>query len=154
MKSSQMQPRVFDVCPGIGSLQAMLDGLNPGDRVVFAPKLYRKALVVRRSGPAEPPIVIEAARPGTVVITGADVVEGWTETGKGTGVWTAPCDLWHLPDGLRYGQPVGRCEQVLVDGQPLRQVDWQVEGKLPEGGERVGIHGKLELVGVAARHHQ
>ncbi len=115
-------PRVIRVAPGAGALQAALDAAEPGDRVVLTPGVYRDAVVMRRSGSAGAPITIEAETKGTAVITGADVVTGWTETVPGGGEWSVACDLSHFPDGARYGLLAGRCEQVFVDGQPLRQV--------------------------------
>lgn len=77
---------------------------------------------MRRSGTAEKPIRIEAEIPGTAIVTGADVVTGWTETKPGSGEWTVGCDLSHFPDGSRYGLLAGRSEQVFVDGVLMRQV--------------------------------
>ncbi len=115
-------PLVVKCLPGSASLQSLLDKAEPGARIVLAPGVYRESVVVRCSGTAEAPIVIEAESPGTVVITGAEVVTGWTETAPGSGTWTVACDLSHFPDGNRYGVLAGRCEQVFVDGVPLRQV--------------------------------
>ena len=114
--------RVVRVSPRAGSLQAVLDAAEPGDRIVLAPGIYRESVIMRRSGTADAPITIEAECKGTAIITGADIVGGWSETAAGSGEWSASCDLSHFPDGSRYGTLAGRCEQVFVDGQPLRQV--------------------------------
>jgi predicted secreted protein len=115
-------PQILRVSPGAGALQAALDLAEPGDTVVLAAGVYRESALMRRSGRAGAPITIEAERPGAAVVTGADVVEGWRETAPGSGEWSVACDLSHFPDGSRYGALAGRCEQVFVDGQPLRQV--------------------------------
>lgn len=119
--SSSFSARLIRATPSC-DLQQILDSAAPGDRIVLAPGIYRTALLMRRSGTPEAPIVIEAEQAGTAVISGADVLSGWEETAPGSGEWTVACDLSHLPDGTRYGMLAGRCEQVFVDGLPLRQV--------------------------------
>ena len=104
------------------ALQAALDAAVPGDRFVLAPGTYRLSLLMSARGTAEAPITLEAEQTGTAIITGADVITGWAETAPGSGEWTVACDLSHFPDGSRYGALAGRCEQVFVAGQPLRQV--------------------------------
>lgn len=105
-----------------GQLPAALAAAAPGDRFVLAPGIYRLSLHVACRGTVDAPIVIEAEQLGTAVLTGADVISGWTETSPGSGEWMVPCDLSHFSDGSRYGALAGRCEQVFVDGQPLRAV--------------------------------
>jgi hypothetical protein len=103
--------------------QADIDGifhhLQAGDRVVFAPGVYRQSFSVASRGTAEQPIRIEAEVPGTVVISGADVVKDWTSDGAD---WRVAIDLSEIPPAAKYGLLDGRREQVFVDGQPLRQV--------------------------------
>jgi hypothetical protein len=101
------------------AVQSILDELQPGDRAVFAPGVYRMALNVSVRGTAEAPIVIEAEKPGTVVISGADVVTEWARDGED---WVTGIDLAHLEPSLKHGILAGRREQVFIDGQPLRQV--------------------------------
>jgi hypothetical protein len=101
------------------AVQALLDQLQPGDRVVFAPGTYRMALRVQAEGTVAEPIVLEAEQPGSVVITGADELRGWERDGDD---WVACADLSHLAPSLKHGLLAGRREQVFVDGQPLRQV--------------------------------
>ena len=103
-------------------LQSALDRAQPGDRFVFAPGVYRTALRMTRSGTAEAPIVLEAAETGTVVITGADRVTGWTAVPEQPGVFGRELDLSHLVPEAKFGPLLSRREQVFVDGQPLRQV--------------------------------
>lgn len=104
---------------GAEAVQAVLNKLEPGDRVVFRPGVYRMSLKVSAKGTLESPIVIEAEEPGTVVLTGADKVEAWEADGDD---WVTEIDLSQLAPASRYGLLAGRREQVFVDGQPLRQV--------------------------------
>ncbi|MGC9452675.1 MAG: right-handed parallel beta-helix repeat-containing protein [Oceanipulchritudo sp.] len=104
---------------GAESVQSVLDNLQPGDRVVFAPGVYRMALRVTAKGTREAPIVIEAEQHGTVIITGADEVADWKQDGAD---WVSDIDLSHLEPSRKHGLLAGRREQVFVDGQPLRQV--------------------------------
>ncbi len=65
-------------------------------RLVLHPGVYREAYVepskwvhlteVKPATPSEPWLVIEAAKPGTVTISGAEPLSGWTDAGGG--VWT------------------------------------------------------------------
>ncbi len=95
-------------------------------RLVVEPGTYRETLTVGWAGDDPAPLVIEAAQPGTAVVTGADVVSSLERTG---GVYTFPWTQdWGLapvpsswssisvPEGIR------RREAVFVDGTPLVQV--------------------------------
>ena len=113
-------PRVIRVSPG--GLADALGNLSPGDRLVLEPGIYRESIRMLRSGTARAPITIEAREPGTVVITGTDLVTGWQPLAPGGSVWWVDIDLTHLPEAEKYGLPAGRCEQVFVDGMALRQV--------------------------------
>jgi hypothetical protein len=104
---------------GAEAVQSVLDNLQPGDRVVFGPGIYRMRLSVKVSGTPEQPIIIEAEKPGTVILTGTDVVTDWKPDG---GDWVTGIDLSHLEPSVKYGRLAGRREQVFVNGQPLRQV--------------------------------
>lgn len=101
------------------AIQAVLDDLGPGDRVTFAPGVYRGAFRVAARGTAAEPIIIEAEEPGRSVISGADVITGWQADGSD---WFVDIDLSGIPPQAKYGELAGRCEQVFVDGQLLRQV--------------------------------
>ncbi len=102
------------------SLQSILDRAQPGDRIVLAPGIYRESVVIAQSGTPEAPIIVEAEKPGTVVITGTDIVEGWVDGGSGR--WQVAMDLSHLANSSKYGLLASRREQVFVDGHSLRQV--------------------------------
>ncbi len=103
-------------------LQQLLDTALPGDLYQFAPGTYRCALRMTQSGTAEAPIRIEAEQAGTVVLTGADVVESWIKAEEYPGQWVAELDVSHLPPEPKYGLLDGRREQLFVDGMPYRQV--------------------------------
>jgi hypothetical protein len=77
------------------------------------------SLVVDARGTARAPVVLETQRPGTVTLSGADVVKGWVREGEN---WVKDIDLSHLPPSLNHGILDGRREQVFIDGQPMRQV--------------------------------
>lgn len=112
---------VFHHHPGSDdSLQFVLDRAKPGDRVVLAPGVYRESAIMTKSGTAEAPITLEAQEPGTVTITGTDIVEGWQDGGGGR--WFVEIDLSHLANSSKYGLLASRREQVFVDGHALRQV--------------------------------
>ncbi len=104
------------------AIQDVVDRLGPGDRLMLSAGVYRESVCVRQSGRPEAPIVIKAETPGAVVITGTEIVTDWSETKAGSGVWKTVVDLSDLEPAPKYGLLAGRCEQVFVDGQALRQV--------------------------------
>lgn len=107
---------------GTCSLEEALAAVQPGDTITLLPGVYRERLVVRRSGTADAPITIRAAQPGTAVLTGADVVSGWTPDDETGSVWRKHGLGLQLPRALDKGLLAGRSEQVFVDGIMLRQV--------------------------------
>lgn len=106
-------------------------------RVVVAPGVYREKVEVGSAGAAPAPLSIEAASPGAVVVTGADVEQRWTEV-PGTSLFSAPwLHDWGLsPVPSSWGSTsvndtVRRREGVYVDWEPLTQVG--TEGELTAG---------------------
>jgi len=97
--------------------------LGPGDTAVIHEGIYREWVNPARSGSASAPIVFQAAAGESVVLTGADIVSGWVR-GEGH-VWKK--ESWQHrfathPNDDRH-RLVGRCEQLIVDGQLLKQVE-------------------------------
>ena len=124
---AQQHPQASDENPGTAerpwkTISRAAGTLLPGDTACIHAGLYREVVRPERSGSAERPITYAAAEGEEVVITGADVVAGWTKA-EGE-VWkktpwrhrfaTHPNDERH--------RLIGRCEQVIVKGRLLRQV--------------------------------
>ncbi|MBQ3797678.1 MAG: right-handed parallel beta-helix repeat-containing protein [Butyrivibrio sp.] len=57
----------------------------PGDEVIVKPGIYREAVVPKNAGTKEQPIVYRSEEPLAAVITGAEILTGWTKV-KGK-VW-------------------------------------------------------------------
>ena len=91
-----------------GEIQEQINQLAPGDVLTFAAGTYRMALSIDLKGTAEAPITIEAETPGSVTITGADVISGWEPDGT---LWKKPIDLSHLEPSLKHGELAGRKER-------------------------------------------
>ena len=95
--------------------------VQAGDTVTVAPGIYREEVRMKNAGTAEKPIVIQAAKNHTVIISGADVMTGWEREKEGSDVWVLkPWTRrfqWHPAN-----EPAGRSELVFVDGMPIRQV--------------------------------
>jgi hypothetical protein len=103
------------------AINTILAALQPGDRVGFAPGVYRQNIAIAARGTEAQPIRIESEVPDAAVISGADVVRDWESDGED---WVTTVDLSAIPApaAARYGALAGRREQVFVDGQSLRQV--------------------------------
>ena len=96
--------------------------VRPGDTVKIHAGIYREQVRPLVGGTAENPITFEAAGDGEVVLSGADVAADWVPS-EAKGVWsidwphrfrTHPNDEFH--------RLIGRCEQVIRDGELLKQV--------------------------------
>lgn len=96
--------------------------LLPGDTVIIHGGIYREYVRPSRSGTEARPITYAAAEGEEVVISGADIVTGWTAVGNG--IWKK--ESW--PYRFRthpnndFHRLIGRCEQVIADGQLLKHV--------------------------------
>lgn len=96
--------------------------------LLVAPGVYRETISVGSAGTAPKPLVIEAASPGSVIVSGAEVEARWTRV-IGTPQYSAPWlnnwGLSPLPSGTTSSSVpylVRRREALLVDGTPLAQV--------------------------------
>jgi len=156
---AQTSPAASDTGPGDAgqpwkSLQHAADKAQAGDRVVVHDGIYREAVVVKANGTDGSPIVFETAPGANVVISGADELHGWKQTGDRpiyqvpwphrfigwNKTMTHPDDEWH--------RVIGRCEQVAVDRYLLRQV--LEPGQLAPGSFFADVTNRLLLVWDAA----
>jgi len=95
--------------------------LQPGDTVIVHGGVYREHVRPARGGKPEAPITYQAAPGEEVIITGADLVTEWQRVPGEKPIWA------HRPWPYKFPvhgapPPVGRCEQVIVDGKLLRPV--------------------------------
>lgn len=100
--------------------------------VLIAPGTYRETVSTSRAyNSTDAAITFEAAVPGTVVISGADIRQDWSSAGDGTWktTWTANYGLAPIPDGwaapferMGVNDLIRRREMVFVGGRLLRQV--------------------------------
>jgi len=124
---AQQHPNASDDNPGSAAapwktISKAAERLGPGDTVVIHAGIYREHVKPRRSGAPSQPITYQAAEGEEVVITGADVITGWTRV-KGP-IWRK--EPWSYrfpthPNDERH-RLIGRCEQVIADGRLLKQV--------------------------------
>ena len=80
---------------------------KPGDTVYLETGIYRETLAPTRSGKAGAPITFVAAQNAKPIISGCDVIDGWTKNSDGQ--WAASVD-WDLGPGKN---------QVFLNGIPL-----------------------------------
>jgi parallel beta-helix repeat protein len=104
---------------------------QPGDTVLIHAGTYREAIHAKNAGVRGKHIVYMAAAGEEVVVTGADIITGWEavkdKDGKPTNVWVHHgWDFvfvgWNADMSHGAAPPIGRCEQVIVDGVMYRQV--------------------------------
>jgi hypothetical protein len=103
--------------------------LEPGDTVMIHGGTYREYVQPARGGTPAQPITYQGAPGEEVVISGADVITGWVPAGDK--VWKKEPWPYHFRTHPAEQRLVGRCEQVIVAGRLLRQVEQR--GELSEG---------------------
>jgi hypothetical protein len=118
--------------PGIESEPTIAQAaanVEVGDTIIIHSGIYREKVLIDRGGQPNKPITLEAAVGADVVMTGADRLSEWTKTTEqdriATTTWFHRFASW-TPNGTHpsddYHLLIGRCEQVFVNGYPLRQV--------------------------------
>ena len=86
------------------SIQAALDMAQPGDEICVLPGVYYERLYVRRSGSISKPIILRAAVPGKVTISGQlpeAIPSTWKWQNEGGGVYSTSVStpVYRLRDG-------------------------------------------------------
>ncbi len=134
-----------------------------GDTVIVREGLYREAVPLEHSGEPGAPITFVGQPPGSVVVTGADVITGWERVPGDEPIYRVPWPhqfiinhvdgkpIEHHPYRSSWGDERrwGRAEQVIVDGNQLVPVEtleelrsaWRQSGPTaspaaPAGGAR------------------
>ena len=102
---------------------------HAGDSVIVKAGVYRESIPLSNSGTPQSPIRFIADPPGSVVITGADVLTDWKPLPDYPFIysvtWESQFIINHTKDGIPIEHhpedaPVwGRAEQVIVDGYQL-----------------------------------
>lgn len=113
----------------ISSINEAVSHLSAGDTVIIHGGVYREQVTIERSGISEKPITIQAGTGEFVVVTGADRLTKWQRIDGNDSIFTTEWphsfitwnkDNTHPSDD--YHKLIGRCEQVFIDGYPLKQV--------------------------------
>ena len=128
-----VSPAGSDTNPGsaaqpFATIGKAADTARAGDTVVVKRGTYREEVHLRQSGTATAPIRFVADPPGSVILTGADVVTGWTRVPGDAPIYQIPWDHVFAID-YHDGKPIefhpdnaplwGRAEQVIADGKQL-----------------------------------
>lgn len=123
------------------TIQAAANAAQSGDLVLIRGGVYREEVDVPRSGSSSAPIVFSAYQDEEVVISGADLVSGWTlDATVGPNVWRATVN-WDA-EGNRDGNTLfvdGAWQHEARQGgdnDPLDINDW---GQVPNGQIDDGI---------------
>jgi parallel beta-helix repeat protein len=131
---SQRSPQATD--DGPGSTDQPWKTLAPaarkaaaGDTVLIHGGVYRESVVLKSSGTPEAPVHFEAAPGEQVILTGADQLTAWEKADGDPPIYHVPWPYRFNPGSKNMTYPdnehhrlIGRCEQVMVNGYPLRQV--------------------------------
>jgi hypothetical protein len=116
--------------------------VQPGGVVRIHAGVYREKVIIKQSGTKEQPIRFEADQGAAVVITGADLLTGWTKDEDGTYGVPWPYNLFqgdnHNPGGA---------EQVFINHALLRKVPSLKE--MTEGAFFVDLNRKRLLLRLA-----
>ncbi|MFZ5829532.1 MAG: right-handed parallel beta-helix repeat-containing protein [Planctomycetota bacterium] len=129
---AQQHPQAADANPGTAdapwkTVSRAAEALQPGDTVVIHKGVYREHVRPARSGTADALITYRAAAGEDVVLTGADQITEFVPAGDKVwkhASWTHKFPTH--PNDERH-RLIGRCEQVIVDGKLLRQVEKREE---------------------------
>ena len=101
---------------------------NIGTKVIVAPGIYRESieLVVDDNQNFNTPIIFEAKEPGTVIVSGSDIWNNWTQHQKSQIYthdwpykWEIPDNPW--PNNVEVTPIVRRKEIVFINGKLLKQ---------------------------------
>jgi hypothetical protein len=121
---TQLQP--LETIAKAASLALTNNQQSVGTRVIINPGTYREAIAINKGYKnTNSPITFQAATTGKVIVSGADVWTGWTESGS---LYTHP---WSYQWGTCAPDPTPapaqqeillRQEEILIDGTPLTQM--------------------------------
>jgi parallel beta-helix repeat protein len=120
---------VIDPNDQVRTISEAATHLKPGDTLLLHAGIYREAVTLDSSGTAEQPITIRAAEGESVTLTGADRITDWSLSPGSDRVYSTPWPHKFVAWNKSYTHPnddyhllIGRCEQVSVNGYPLRQI--------------------------------
>jgi hypothetical protein len=97
---------------------------NIGTKIVVNPGVYREALNIS-GGQTTAPLTIEAATAGLTVISGSDLLTGWSSDGNGvySHSWTYNFGTCAVPNGWPSFGTIGRrTEMIFVNGASMTEV--------------------------------
>ncbi len=97
-----------------------------GSKVIIKPGVYRETVTIGNYQSTSAPITFEAAIAGTAIISGSNVLTGWSQENSTTfsHVWTPNFGTCAIPAGWSSSIPeiARRTELIFVNGIPLTQV--------------------------------
>ena len=95
-------------------------------KIIVNPGVYRETVNIGNHGSTGATLTVEAAKPGTAIISGSDVLSGWNAEGNGiySHTWTPNLGTCPVPAGWPSGfaDIARRTEMIYIDGTPLTQV--------------------------------
>jgi hypothetical protein len=95
------------------TIQAAANVAKAGDTVDICAGTYREEVVPRNSGTAAAPIIYQPYNNGKVVVSGANIVTGWTQ--YSSDIYQSSSMNWTMG---------GQDDQLFVDGQMMNYARW------------------------------
>ena len=96
-----------------------------GIKVIVNPGVYREYVSIGSYNVTSAPLTVEAASRGTALISGSELLTGWTQESANiySTSWTADLGVCPIPNGwpTNFAPIARRPEMVFVDGIPLTQ---------------------------------
>jgi len=113
----------------VRTIKQAVSQLKAGDKIVIHGGIYREMVTINQSGTADQPITLQAAPGAWVVLTGSDRITRWAKEPGQELVYSTPWSKRFVTWNKNNTHPnddhhrlIGRCEQVFINGYPLRQV--------------------------------
>src|SRR5205814_3605798 len=101
-----------DLARPLLTIQEAADRAVAGDTVLIRGGVYRETVTVPHSGTSSAPITFRPYNNEAVVVSGADLLKGWTQYSG---------SIYKAPQSSDLGEVT---TQLLVDGQPTNEARW------------------------------
>ncbi len=124
--NSGAQTSPFKTIQAAVNLANALNQQGTGVAIVVNPGVYRESVSIQNQNSTSAPLLVQAAVPGTAVITGSEIITGWQQQKPTVYMAKWPYDLGPcaIPSGwyMAFAPITLRAEVITVNGVALTQV--------------------------------